>query len=551
MRRVLCYAMATFLLVALYGVIFVELMKREGQLDNVDPVTAVYWVITTMTTVGYGDVVFESLPGRVFSSVVGLSGIFILFAIALPLIVTPWLERLNRELPLRAPPKMRDHIIICGYNPIVEALSENFRRQKIPFLVIERSEETARKISKKYQVIWGDPAERDVLQNANIESAKLLIANERDERNADIALTAREISGVEVVALAEDLARARFLSYAGATRIISPKTLLGTFIAQITSPPRKGVFPGAVKLFGGVLVELPIYPGSPLIGKEVHDPALNETGARIVGMWQKGRFISIPKEEVIRSHSVLMAVGEAEALDRLRELTIGPPREGPMMVIGYGDVGRRIVKVLSERGVSPSVVDKRELCDNCFRHVTGEGTSEEVLVESGAKEAVGILIMLNDDSDVVFSTLLARNLNGDAFIVARANHLSSAEKIYRAGADYVASVPIVASHMLAKIAQKQEEEFTMIYEELEMTRFRVGWWSRLNGKSLGELDLPERLGCTVVAIERDGQGLLSIGPETVVKRGDLLAIVGSFESIEKFGRRYRWRTPLRWKHRST
>jgi voltage-gated potassium channel len=546
LRRVFCYVLAALLLVALYGVVFMELMSCEGQLDNADTVTAVYWVITTMTTVGYGDVVFESLAGRIFSSIVGLSGIFILFAVALPLIVTPGLERLSHELPSKAPPKMRDHIIICGYNPIVEALAEIFQRQTVPFLVIERSEETARKISKRYQVIWGDPAEKGVLASANIQSARLLIANERDERNAEIALTVREISDVVVVALAEDLAKARFLSYAGASRIISPKSLLGTFIAQITSPPRKGVFPGAVKLFGGVLVELPIYPGSPLIGKEVRDPVLIETGARVVGMWQKGSFVSIPGEEVIRSHSVLMALGVAESLDRLRELTFGPPREGPLMLIGYGDVGRRIVKVLSERGVSPSVVDKRELCDVCFRHVAGDGTTEEVLVKSGAKEAVAVLIMLNDDSDVVFATLLARNLNGDAFIVARANHISSAEKIYRAGADYVASVPIVASQMLARIAQRQEEEeFTMIYEELEMARFRVGFGSRLVGKSLGELNLQKKFGCTVAAIERDGRGILAVGPDTVVERGDLLAVIGSFESIEKFSRRYRWRNPLR------
>ncbi len=540
MRKVFCYVLATLLLVALYSAIFMELMSREGQLDNVDPVTAVYWVITTMTTVGYGDVVFESLSGRVFSSIVGLSGIFILFAMALPLIVTPWLERLNKELPLRAPPKIKDHIIICGYNPIVEALAENFKRQKVPFLVIERSEETARKISKKHQVLWGDPAERDVLASANIESAKLLIANERDERNADISLTAREISEVEVVALAEDLARARFLSYAGATRVISPKALLGSFVAQITSPPRKGVFPGAIKLFGSLMVLLPIYQGSPLIGKVIQDPALSETGAKVVGMWQKGRFVSIPKDEVVSSHSVLMAVGEREGLDRLRELTIGPPRAGPLIVIGYGDVGKRIVAALTERGVSPSVVDRRKLSDAPFRSIVGDGTSEEVLVESGVKDAAGVLIMLNDDSDVVFATLLARNLNGDAFIVARANHLSSAEKIYRAGADYVASVPIVASSMLAKIAQRQEEEFTMIYEELEMTRFRVGFGSRLSGKRLLDLHLPERFGCTVVAIEREGECLSSIGPETVLKRGDRLAILGSFEGIEKLGRRYRW-----------
>ena len=186
------------------------------------------------------------------------------------------------------------------------------------------------------------------------------------------------------------------------------------------------------------------------------------------------------------------------------------------------------------------MVDRRKLSDAPFRSIVGDGTSEEVLVESGVKDAAGVLIMLNDDSDVVFATLLARNLNGDAFIVARANHLSSAEKIYRAGADYVASVPIVASSMLAKIAQRQEEEFTMIYEELEMTRFRVGFGSRLSGKRLLDLHLPERFGCTVVAIEREGECLSSIGPETVLKRGDRLAILGSFEGIEKLGRRYRW-----------
>ncbi|MGC9515992.1 TrkA C-terminal domain-containing protein, partial [Methanocrinis sp.] len=79
----------------------------------------------------------------------------------------------------------------------------------------------------------------------------------------------------------------------------------------------------------------------------------------------------------------------------------------------------------------------------------------------------------------------------------------------------------------------------------EMARFRVGWRSRLVGRSLGELSLPERLGCTVAAIERDGKGLPTIGPETVVERGDHLAVIGSFESIEKFTRRYRWRNPLR------
>jgi len=36
----------------------------------------------------------------------------------------------------------------------------------------------------------------------------------------------------------------------------------------------------------------------------------------------------------------------------------------------------------------------------------------------------------------------------------------------------------------------------------------------------------------VAAIERGGEGISAIGPETMVKRGDLLAVIGSFERKE-------------------
>jgi len=536
--RIAKTALAVILPVALYSAAFVLLMGYEGQVENADPITAIYWVVITMTTVGYGEVIFYSAVGRIFSMLVSISGIVIFFAVALPFVVTPWIEGISRTLPVRAPPGMKNHIIICGYNPIVESLTESFGRQNIPFVVVERHENAARSIYQKYPIVFGDPAEKYVLLNANIHSADLLIANERDERNADIVLTVREISDIEVVSLAEDLSRARFLRYAGASRIISPKTLLGTFIAQITSSPRRGVFPGAFKLFGGFLVELPIYPKSPLIGKKVNEDLLRQTGARVVGIWQRGSFVSSPSHEEIKSNSVLMAVGELEPLNRLRELTIGKTRKGLLVIIGYGDVGRRIYKVLTESGVEPVVVDRRDLCEVCLYQVVGDGTSEEVLEKAGVKDAVGVLIMLNDDSDVVFSTLLARSLNPDAFIVARANHVRSAEKIYRAGADYVASVPIVASHMLAKIAQDKEEELAMIYEELELIRFHVKARSALSGTFLRDLDLPEKMGCTIVAIEREGEGFVAVDPDVRIKASDILAIVGSPENIEWFSRVY-------------
>ncbi|MHC1632087.1 MAG: potassium channel family protein [Methanotrichaceae archaeon] len=544
LRNIFKFILAVTLLVVVHSLLFMVLMNYEGQTENVDFVTAVYWVVITACTVGYGEIVFHSPIGRIFSILVSISGIIFFFAVAMPIAITPWFERLTKEPPSSALPKMSDHIIICGYNSIVETLTERLSMLGMPFLVIERSEAVARSIYKKYPTIWGSPSETDVLINANIRSARLLIANETDESNADIVLTVRRISDIEVIALVNDLSKSRFLTYAKASRIISPKTLLGTFIAQITSPPKPGIFPGAVQLSGGVsLVVLPIYPKSVLIGKTLVEVNLRkETGANIVGIWRKGTFVPCPDPgETIHSNSVLMAVGDIDQLSQLRDFTKGVPKNGATIVAGYGDVGRRVVRVLFEEGVQPVVVDRRDLGDVGFRHIMGDATSEEILMTAGVKDAVVILLMLNNDTDVVFSTLMARNLNPDAFIVARANHVGSAEKIYRAGADYVASVPIVASHMLAKIAQSQEEELAMIYESLEVKMFHAKKRSALAGKSLRKLCLPERFGCTVVVIIRAGDVITAIDPDTVIEIDDIVAILGSISGIVMFSSFYEGR----------
>ena len=106
----------------------------------------------------------------------------------------------------------------------------------------------------------------------------------------------REISDIEIIALVDDLTRSRFLRYAGASRIISPKTLLGTFIAQITSPPMRNVFPGSIQLFGDLLlVELPIYPGAELIGEKLEEIGIKRLGRRHRGHLAERSLSSQPR----------------------------------------------------------------------------------------------------------------------------------------------------------------------------------------------------------------------------------------------------------------
>jgi len=532
--------LSLILILAIYSITFMALMSLEGQKKNATPGNAIYWVFQTMTTLGYGDIVFKTTAGHIFTIIVTLTGIAILWAIVVPFVFTPSLVRLIEAPPNSAPEKISDHIIICGYNPIVETLIDRLSMLKVPFLIIERSEEVARSIYKRYPVVWGDPSEKEVLTRASVSFARLFIANEEDELNADVILTLREISDIEVIAIVDDLSRSRFLCYAGASRIISPKTLLGTFIAQITAPPEKNVFPGAIRLFGELLlVQLPIYPGAALIGCKLNEQFVKDTGACIVGVWQRGLFNPHTRDdEPILSNSVLMVVGDKEQLSRIRDLTVGTRKEGPLIILGYGDVGRMVAKALSEYGISPLIVDKRDLEAIPFEHITGDATLEINLIGANVREAVGVLILLNKDSDAIYAALLAKNLNPNAFVVARANRVKSAEKIYRAGADYVASVPIVASHMLAKIIQDEEEELSLLYEDLELELFTVGKKSDMAGRTLAEIDLPVRFGCRPVALERKGQAMAMLESGTLVESGDILALIGSQESIEAFNHAY-------------
>jgi voltage-gated potassium channel len=533
----------------LYSLVFMALMSFEGQSQNVNIVTAIYWVIVTMTTLGFGDIVFKTGIGYFFTIIVALSGISILWAVIMPLVITPQMEHLVRANLSSAPKNISGHIIISGFNPVVETLAERFTLLQIPFLIIERSENTARTIYRKYPVLRGDPSEEEVLQRAKIGSARLFIANETEEMNAEVILTLREISDIEIIALVDDQTRSRFLKYAGASRIISPKTLLGTFIAQITSPPRENVFPGAIRLFGDLLlIELPIYPGAELIGVKLEEKVIVETGAGIVGIWQRGVFHSSPgSDDVVRSNSVLMAVGNIDQLSKIRDLTIGTRKEGPQIILGYGDVGRRVATVQSVCGIKPLIVDHHDLGDIGFKQITGDATREAVLLKAGIKEAVSVLIMLNQDSDAIYATLMAKNLNPHAFVVVRANRLKSAEKIYRAGADYVASMPIVASHMLAKIIQGDEEELDLLYEDLDLEKIHVGKRSGLIGKTLAELDLPHNFGCRVVALERMGQAIAVPDPNTIVQGDDILALIGSPKGTEAFSKKYERRNRLKWR----
>ncbi len=326
-KSVLLYVSIFALLVWVYSVVFIYLMHTFENRDY-GFITGAYWVIVTMTTTGFGEIYFTSTIGRLFTIVVILSGVMMIFALLFPLVITPWLEEtIRKRLPSNVRDDLKNHIIICGYNQIVETLISELQEYKIPFMVIDENEKNiAQLISRKIICVHGDPADENTLLNSNILSAKMLIANQSDEKNAEIILTAKELGRIEVIALVENISRAGYLKFAGADRVISPKTLFGTYIGRKAIDPLTDHLAGATKFFEDLnIVELPIYPRSVLIGKNLRDAGIRQkTGANVVGLWSGGRLSLNPHHnDIIKESSILLAVGNEEQLEALKKLTRG------------------------------------------------------------------------------------------------------------------------------------------------------------------------------------------------------------------------------------
>jgi len=103
----------------------------------------------------------------------------------------------------------------------------------IPFVVIDENEHTINHLmARKIFCVHGESSDENVLLKSNIRSARILIANQNDEKNASIILTAKELCNIKVISLVEDIAKEGYLKYAGADQVISLKHYSGLILEE-------------------------------------------------------------------------------------------------------------------------------------------------------------------------------------------------------------------------------------------------------------------------------------------------------------------------------
>ena len=541
LQALLPYAGVLVAVIALWTVLFQVIMVQvEGQSHSW--ITAVYWTLVTMTTLGFGDVVFGSDIGRLFTIVVLGSGV-VLLLIVLPFtfirfFYAPWLEaQVRLRAPRRVPSTMRDHVIISRHDEIASVLIERLRAEEIPYYVVEPDPTAAAHlVNQGIAVITGELDSQTTYKSLQVEHARLLLANREDTTNTNITLTVREVSrDVPIVGVVEHEDSTDILELSGCNHVLPLKVRLGEYLADRVSAGLGTA--DVIGTFEGLQVAEFSARNTPLAGLTVRETRLRErTGLNIVGVWHRGQLLPAFPHTPVATESILVVAGTPAQLTELDSLLETTPRSGaPVMVIGAGTVGSAATRALKRKGVPVHVLERdpgaqerlRGVADRVF---AGDANDREALREAGLEDAPSVLLTTNDDAVNVYLTVYCRRLKPELRIASRISHDRNLEAMHRAGADFVLSYSSLGAEAVMSLLEGHE--LVILEEGIDL--FSVPLPASLENKTLAQTEIGSRTGLSVVAVRQDAQLVTKLRAEMRMEAGTQLIMLGSVRQRRAF-----------------
>jgi len=540
MRLLFNFFLILVAMVVTFSVLFHFLMSLEGR-DH-SWITGFYWTLTVMTTLGFGDITFNSDLGRAFSIVVLLSGV-VFFLTLLPFTFIkffygPWMEaearsRAPRELPLET----KDHVIITAFNPVTMALIEKLKSYQKPYVLIEENHQRALELyDAGIRVAVGNIDDPDTYRKMRVERASLVVAASADEMNTNIAFTVRELSDtVPIVSTADSPYSEDILEMAGSTKVLQIYDILGRSLATWTvgGDCRANIISRFDNL---VIAEFPAR-GTPLVDKTLLESRLRQNfGITVVGIWERGKF-EIPKAgSVISRTSVLVLAGGEEHLNAFDDVYsfyhIFNLTANPALIVGGGRVGQTIAARFKEREMPYLIIEKniRKTQEDEEHYVVGDAADIRTLQKAWIEEAPAAVITTHDDATNIYLTKYLRSLRPDMQILSRANLERNVSTLHRAGADFVMSYASLGANAIYNFLKN--EDTLMLAEGLNI--FRLNAPRTLVGRSLAQSGIREATNCSVVAIKMDGVMTINPDPQIPIREEAELILIGTIEGEKKF-----------------
>jgi voltage-gated potassium channel len=220
--------------------------------------------------------------------------------------------------------------------------------------------------------------------------------------------------------------------------------------------------------------------------------------------------------------------------------------ENHYIVCGYGRMGTHICEELAHAKVDFAVIENNpsnhpKLDELGFLYDTGDASHDTTLERVGVKKAKGLVAVLSNDAENVFTTLTAKFLNPKLFVVARAVEDETEPKLLKAGADRVVKPYELGGYRMASLLLRPGvADFIEIVAanrnlDLQIEEIVVKKGSKMHQKSLAALPIRTEFNTIIVSIQNDEKGVFVYNPtgSTIVDEGNKLIAIGERNNLER------------------
>ncbi len=221
-----------------------------------------------------------------------------------------------------------------------------------------------------------------------------------------------------------------------------------------------------------------------------------------------------------------------------------------VIVCGLGRNGARACEELRSSNmdyvvidINPEIFQSKPGEKPHTHYIVGDATVDDTLKLAGIERAKAIITAMPHDSDNVFVTLTAREMNKTIYVIARAVDPSSERKLYRAGADQVVMPDIIGGHYMASLVTKPtvieflemingvRGEVKLKVEEFDQEEFKEEYQS----VAIKDLDIRRLCGVTILGYKHPDKGIVfNPGSHEIFQPGAEVIVLGTDDDMSKF-----------------
>ena len=445
------------------------------------------------------------------------------------------------------------NIIVIGAGKVGTTLVSSLVAEGHDLVVLDRDADILSEITNIYDVmgVCGNGADSDVLEEAGVSSAELVIAvTDSDELNMLSCYLAKKLGAKHTIArIRNPEYNDRSLNFMkqqlNISMVINPELLAAHELYNILKLPSAAkIETFSVRNFE--MIELRLKESSMLSGVKISELRSKFKAKFLICAVQRGEDAYIPDGNFVLQvgDRIGLTAEPVEIIRLLKEMGIQPARARNIMVLGGSRISYYLAKRLTSSGNSVTVIerDKRvcdELCEAIPKAViiNGDGAQQELLLEEGLHSLDAFVALTGMDEENILLASFAASQKVPK-VIAKVNRDELIPLAEHWGLDCIVSPKKLISDIVLQYARALQNSegssvetlYKLMDDKVEALEFSVKSDSELIGKAFKDLNLkPNTL---IAGIIRDRKTIIPSG-EDMLLSGDKVVVLAANQRLSR------------------